>query len=236
MPLAYYRLNPIMVLRLIITVWTAFIVAFGPNYQKLAYKDTPAVDYVSYINNVGYPAGNGYPVVRSVEDTLLYDNYIIEIDVENLEATNRYKDNILGKKVYRGAFVRAINNNLSDYGIGQYYVATLESGEKIILFLDDTALDLPRTGKVILPVGQTIRVKKNNVFDYIQEEFRLEDENTVWYVDMVGYWRESEQMKALQEKKTYMYLGTMVGMIIIQVVIHVIYIKVSKRTEDSKDV
>lgn len=234
MPLVYFRLSSTMLLRLIITVWTAYIVAFVPNYQKKAYQDTPARDYVSYINNVGYPAGRGYPVVHSSEEAFLYDNYVIEIDVENLEETNRYKDNNWGKVVYRGAFVRAINNNTSDYGIGQFYVATLENGEKIILFLDDTALDLPKVGKVTLPVGETIHVERNISFDYIQEKFQLTDENAEWYVEMGGQWRESEQAQAMEEKKAYLYLGTMVGMVLLQVVIHVVYVNILKKRREWK--
>lgn len=236
MPLAYYRLSPTMFVRLMITIWTAYIVAFVPNYQKTAYQNTPARNYGYYDgydeDNAGYPAGHGYPVINSAKDAQLYDNYVIEIDVADLEGTNRYKDNVIGKKVYRGPFVRAINNNLSDYGIGQYYIATLESGEKIILFLDDTALDLPKSGKVILPVGKTCRVKRNSVFDYIQDKYQLSDENALWYADMSGRWREGEQVKELEKKKTYLYLGTMVVMVLVQILLHVAFLrKIKEMTE-----
>lgn len=193
-----------MFVRLMITIWIAYIVAFVPNYQKTAYKNTPARNYGYYDgydeDNAGYPAGQGYPVINSAKDAQLYDNYVIEISVADLEGTNRYKDNVIGKKVYRGSLVRAINNNLSDYGIGQYYVATLESEEKIIVFLDDTALDLPKSGKIILPVGKTCRVKRNSVFDYIQDKYQLSDENALWYADMSGRWREGEQVKELGKR------------------------------------
>ena len=237
MPLVFYRLSPTKVLRLIITVWTAFIVAFGPNYQKIAYQDTPARDYGYYDgyddDNAGYPAGEGYPVLQSVQEMELYDNYVIEVDVKNLEQTNVY-EYLLDGKMFGRAIGRAVNNNISDYGIGQYYVATLENGEKILLLLDDTALKIPKSGKMVLPIGKTCRSKTNGFFSEIQEKYQLPEGKSIEYADMAGRWRESEQMKELQNKKTYMYLGTMVGMIIIQVVIHVIYINVRKRIQDIK--
>jgi len=231
MSLAHFRLSSTMIIRLVLVTLTAYIVAYVPNYQKIAYKNTPKIDY-GYLSCAGYPAGRGYPVVQSAEDAMLYDEFVIVIDVEKLEGTDRYRDNIF-KKTYRGAFVRVVNNNLSDYGIGQYYVATLESGENIILFLDDTALDLPKKGKVTLPIGEVIRVKKNSVFNYIQEEFGLKDENSNWYVDMAGDWRSGEQAEKMEEIKGNLYLGTMVVMIALQVVVHIIYVNIKKKSQES---
>lgn len=209
-----------------------YIVAYVPNYQKIAYRNTPEIDY-SYLSCAGYPAGRGYPVVQSVEDVMLYDEFIIEIDMKNLESTKCYKYNVISKSLYRGGLIRVFDNNSSEYGIGQFYVATLESGEKIILFLDDTALDLPKKGKVRLPIGESVRVKKNSVFNYIQDEFGLKDENSSWYVDMAGDWRSGEQAEKMEEIKGNLYLGTMVVMIALQVIVHIIYINIKKKSQES---
>lgn len=238
MPLVFYRLSPTMVLRLIITVWTAFIVAFVPNYQRIAYQDTPARDYHYYDcydnDNAGYPAGEGYPMIQSVKEIQLYDNYVIQVDVKNLEQTQVY-EYLLDGKMFGSVIGRAVNNNISDYGIGQYYIATLENGEKLLLLLDDTAIRIPKSGKMVLPIGKTCRSKTNRFFSEIQEKYQLPEGEIIEYVDMAGRWRESEQAQDMEDKKTYLYLGTMVGMIVLQVVIHVIYINIMKTIQYSKD-
>lgn len=237
MPLAYYRLGPSMVVRLIITVWTAFIVAYVPNYQKIAYQNTTPRDYRDYVDNAGYPAGRGYPEIQSVKEIQLYDNYVIEVDVKNLEQTHVYKDLQLHGTMSGGVWGRinrVLNNNLSDYGIGQYYVATLENGEKLLLFLDDTAISIPKSGRLLLPVGTTRRVKTNELFAEIQDKYQLPKGETIEYVDMAGGWRR-DQAKDLEIIKALLLLGTMVGMIVLQVLIHVIYINALKRIPHSQD-
>ena len=235
MPLAYYRLSPTMFVRLMITIWTAYIVAFVPNYQKAAYQNTPARDYGYYDshgqNNAGYPAGEGYPVIKSADDIKLYDNYVIEIEAENLQETHLY-EYLLDGKMFMSPIGRLVNNNLSDYGIGQYYIATLASGEKLLLLLDDTAISIPHSGKFTLPVGKTCRAKSNRFYVQIQEKYQLTEDEIVEYVDMAGHWRDGEQIKQMEKKKTYLYLGTMAGMVLLQILLHVVFSRKMKAMTD----
>lgn len=232
MPLAYFRLSPIMFVRLMITIWIAYIVAFVPNYQKTAYKNTPARNYGYYDeDNAGYPAGQGYPVINSAEDIKLHDNYVIEIYAENLQETHLY-EYLLKGEMFMSPIGRLVNNNLSDYGIGQYYIATLENGDRLLLLLDDTAIDIPNSGKFTLPVGKTCRAKSNRFYAQIQDKYQLLGDDCVEYVDMSGRWREGEQVKEMEKKKTYLYLGTMVVMVLVQILLHVAFLrKIKEMTE-----
>ena len=228
MPLAFYRLKPTMAFRVLLTALIAYIIAFIPNYQKDFYQNTPAVNYDKFNSNAGFPAGEGYPIADSIEDLESYDNYVIEVEAEDIQETGLYKY-ILEKGIFDSSIRRFFYKNLSDYGIGQYYAVTLESGEKILVFLDDTALALPKSGKVTLPVGETCHSKFNKSYTKIYKEYQITQGENVLYVDMAGDWRKSEQAKDYEMYTGDLYLGTFLGFIVLQIIVHIIYKKISSR-------
>ena len=225
MPLAFYRLKPTMAFRVLLTALIAYIIAYVPNYQKDFYQNTRAVDYGSYYCGTGFPAGEGYPVAKSIEDLETCDFYVIEVDVKDMQET-KLCEYICDGGMFKKPNLQLLWRNQSDYGIGQYYAVTLESGEKVLVFLDDTALDIPKSGKITLPVGETCYAKFNNSFSKVYEEYQITQGENVLYVDMASDWRRSEMGKKLNKYTGDLYLGTLFGFTLLQIVVHIIYKKV----------
>lgn len=196
--------------------------ALPHSFEKEAYKYTPSVNYEKYRNQAGYPAGDGFTDVKSIAEMEEYENFTITIDVENLTPTHKYRA-VLDKSYY-GGIMRHIQNSTVN-GIGQYYTAVLESGEKIIVFLDDFAFEIPKTGKVTLPVAQKMYMNTiNDTFHEIQKEQQISEENISWYVDTAGDWRKSDQAKAINDRR--FSFGFMIFVLV--AVIEIIGFKIEK--------
>ena len=82
---------------------------------------------------------------------------------------------------------------------GRYYVATLNSKEKIIVFLDEKALSLNKR-KITLPIGEILTNRPKDWFEKIQEDYAVEDIS--WYVDMTSSeWRTTGIVSELAKVK-----------------------------------
>ena len=175
--------------------------AIPHHFEKAAYRDTPAVSYEKYQDQAGYPAGSGFTDVKSVADMEDLENFTITLDVKDLTPTHKYRT-ILDKS-YCGKIMRQIQNSTVN-GIGQYYTAVLESGEKILVFVDDFALDLPKKGVITLPVAKKMYLNTvSDTFREIQKEQQIPEENINWYVDTAGNWRNSSEAKAINGRRYF---------------------------------
>lgn len=175
--------------------------AIPHHFEKAAYRDTPAVSYEKYQDQAGYPAGSGFTDVKSVDDMEDLENFTITLDVNDLTPTHKYRT-ILDKS-YCGKIMRQIQNSTVN-GIGQYYTAVLESGEKILVFVDDFALDLPKKGVITLPVAKKMYMNTvSDTFREIQKEQQIPEENINWYVDTAGNWRNSAEAKAINGRRYF---------------------------------
>ena len=207
-------------------VFMIFLVAYLPHFlEKKAYQDTSAVTYDQYDDQTGYPAGDGFTDIKSAKDTENLNNFTITVDVENLHPTHKYKT-ILSKS-YCNVIMRYLNNTHVN-GIGQYYTVVLESGEEIIVFLDDFALDIPRHGVITLPVSRRVNVlEAGATLREIQIEHYIAVENTNWYVDATGDWRLGEEAQTAQKNRKI--AGTLVFLAV--AVIETIFFKARQRKE-----
>ena len=180
---------------------TCLFAVIPHHFEKAAYRDTPAVSYEKYKDQAGYPAGSGFTDVKSVADMESLNNFVITVDAKDITPTHKYMS-ILGRSYFGG--IGRVNQNCTEHGIGQYYTVILESGEKIIVFLDDFAVEIPKEGKVTLPVGRIWELNTiDDTFREIQKEQGISEENIKWYVDAAGEWRNSEQAKAINDKKFF---------------------------------
>ena len=116
---------------------TCLFAVIPHHFEKAAYRDTPAVSYEKYKDQAGYPAGSGFTDVKSVADMESLNNFVITVDAKDITPTHKYMS-ILGRSYFGG--IGRVIQNCTEHGIGQYYTVILESGEKIIVFLDDFAV------------------------------------------------------------------------------------------------
>ena len=174
-------------------MFLTFLAVIVPNYQKYAYKNTDAKVYDKYENNGGYPATEGFPTVNSIEEIIEAENrnFTIILDVSKLTPLDFYM-NIVERTYSTNGFMRMINNN--DYGgIGRFFIAELASGEKVLVFLDDTSIDLPEEGIVTLPIGTCKNLGEGNFLNVLREKSGMSE--VASFIDMAGKWRSGPEAK-----------------------------------------
>lgn len=190
---AFSRMRDEIAVGFIIAMFLTFIVAIVPNYQKYAYRSTPAKVYDMYQDYAGYPAAEGFPTVESLEDIqeVKNRNFTITLDVSDLKPLDFYM-NIVERTYSTNGFMRIINNN--DYGgIGRFFVAELSSGETVLVFLDDTSIELPDEGRVTLPIGKYKNLGEGKFLTVLREKSDMPEVSG--FVDMAGNWRDSSEAK-----------------------------------------
>ncbi len=209
----------IMVVALIIAgVLTLVKNPYKSHYKReepVSYEE--AMDDFDYM--AGYPAGEDIPIARSIEDIMNNECCTIEVSKENLESIRFFliKDGTeagnhsqkVGRRYsfsyvaecyalrfdFGGDFnyaIRQILWNLEDTSYGEWCIATLESGERILVLVDLKLLDIPKKEKIKLPIG---RVIDNYYIEDVTDNntaYNLTEENATWYLDMVGNWEEDE--------------------------------------------
>lgn len=178
------------------------IIVYIPNYTKKAYENTKSVNYNEKADYSGYRGKSDFPVVSSVKEMREYNNFVIEIDVESLKPTSWFRG--LADTRYTGSKLMAKLYKNCEEGMGRFYVAALNSGEKVILLLADV-IDFPADGTIRLPVGKIVEVNKTNLFSNLQQEESLTDEESGFYVNMASTWYKEEGMeKAVKAKEDYL--------------------------------
>ena len=127
-------------------------------------------------------------------DTDKSDNFVLIIDRTQLKETHTYRG-LHDSSYTRNRILRALLNNEMKNGMGQFYVAVLESGERVLVLLDDTTIELPDEGLITLPVGRRINVNSGKSFSKLVERERMEGDAANIYLDMGSAWRNSREAK-----------------------------------------
>lgn len=227
MPLAFYRLGDKALACLVSSAFIALILAYVPNYQKWAYQHTIPVAYDKYNDHSGYPEGGGYTAVHSIEEIKQHDNFIIRIDVADLEPVDVYEgirsDGYSTKKLWR------ILNPDEKGGIGRYFIATLESGERIVLLLDDTVLHFPKTGIMTLPVGKVNEKYYKEVLDEVYARVDLDEESKGWYVNMAEAWRKGRESKKMEGKQGNILVAAFIICMVLEIVVYKIVVGIRRK-------
>lgn len=182
----------------IIALLCCFLIMMLPPYDRMIYSSTEKTNERAY-GLAGYPAGDGIPVAHSVADIKTgVTAFTIEVDADKIEALNVYKG-IGNYKLSTSWIDRLTSKWLNKTTMGGYYIVTLDSDEKITVFLDDQAFKIPTSGKVRLPIGNY------EEFSYdlkvrIQASIKMRKLSQVLnvLVDMASDWRcHSEDAKRI---------------------------------------
>ena len=147
-----------------------WVVVFLPPYEKIVYAKSPVLSKEEsdekFTDALGYRGGEDIDRVHSIEDfsdEKGFKNVVIEIDTKNLEATGIYhcidRRYQLGDREENRLKVFFLRTTKS---YGQFYIATLESGERVPVFIDDSLVNVRKNGIVQLPIG----LKAGRAFDF----------------------------------------------------------------------
>ena len=196
---AFSRGKASITFAILLATFIACGVALIPDYGKVIYKSAEPVDYEKYEDQTGYPAGAGYEELTSREEIVeAKENYIIKVEAENLEATTMYKE-LSGTGYYIKKTARYEHGN-TEGGVGTFYVAKLKDGQKMLVFIDDRAFTIPKSGIIKLPVASTKKLKNEKVLHKLEEITGLSQDELTYYVDVAGKWREGEDGQKIEER------------------------------------
>lgn len=227
MPLAFHRLGDKALACLVSSAFIALFLAYIPNYQKWAYEHTIPIAYDKHNDHSGYPEGGGYPVVHSIEEIRQHNNFIIRIDVADLEPVDVYEgirsNGYSTKKIWR------IFNPDEEGGIGRYFIAKLESGEKVVLLLDDTVLDFPKSGIMTLPVGKVNEGYYKEVLNEVYARAEVDEESKNWYINMAEAWRKGRESKKMEGKQESILVAAFIICMLLEVVVYKIVVGIRRK-------
>lgn len=162
----------------------------------------------------GYPSDTVSQQISSIQDLETYEDTAIsfEVDVKQLKATGWYEnvhDFPRGSmKAARHMWNRGVDTSPSvplntnskwkafcagKYALyAQYYVLTLDSGEKILILLNDTAISLPKKGTVKLPLSLwsnvTLEMGYSPMDLALKSGVTITDKENVQYLDAASGW------------------------------------------------
>ena len=196
---AFSRIKASITFAILLATFIACGGTLIPDYGKTIYKSAEPVDYEKYEDQTGYPAGAGYEELTSREEIIeAEENYIIKVEAENLEATTMYKE-LSGTGYYIKKTARYEHGN-TEGGVGTFYVAKLKDGHKMLVFIDDRAFTIPKSGIIKLPVASTKKLKNEKVLHKLAEITGLSQDELTYYVDVAGKWREGEDGQKIEER------------------------------------
>lgn len=136
-------------------------VVFLPPYEKIVYAKSPVLskEEADEIIAEGYKGAEDINRVYSIvdfynENKLGLRKVVLEIDAKNLEPIGIYQS-IEG--IYELGDIE--NSSIKTFFLrtmksyGQYYIATLDSGERFAVFIDDSLINIKKEGIIELPIG-----------------------------------------------------------------------------------
>ena len=158
----YYILTRMeFVISFLLAALVTWLIVFVPPYEKWVYEKTPAVSQEEINSHSkagsgyrGYKAGKDIPVVKTYDEMSTEEGWIyftMEINSNQLMPTgiyrkvegsiSEYETNKRKVKLYRKRYIYA-----------QFYILTLDDGEKIPILLDDKEMELKKDTIIKLPI------------------------------------------------------------------------------------
>ena len=136
-------------------------VVYLPPYEKIVYENSPILSQEEANEKStmakGYKGDENIKRVNCIDDLRNEKgiiSVILEIDSNDLEATGIYQcieEGASSKPEYNKIKV-VFKRTLKSYG--QYYIATLESGERVPVLINDSLVNIERKGIIQLPIGR----------------------------------------------------------------------------------
>lgn len=125
-----------------------------------------------------------------------------------------------------GYKIRQIDFNMKQVSYGEYFIVTLESGEKVKVWMDPLLLDIKKKEYTKLPICTYSEGMSREKLDELGEQQGVTEENKSLYIDSVGRW-EQQETKTVDPFERFM-ITFIVGGVILAAVICV-SIKLRKR-------
>ena len=206
----------------------AMPVAYLTHYEKEVYKNTE------------FPKDVKIMEIKTIDDLYnhSYEALSFEIDVDQLKPTGFYREvftfsypasGVGGASKYRLSrrgtvvvsnpgppaytFSKLITLFYRKNAIyGQYYCLTLEDGHNVLILLNDTAMDIPRKGKVQIPsaMWQWMDLEITNDYEPEDVEYELigefeltrKSDNELYYLNASTWWTNvNPELKAACDKR-----------------------------------
>lgn len=201
------RIRSDIFVKLLVSLIIAVIIAILPNYQYFVYHGieelTDAdIESQGVANCIGYRVKSDNCKASTIKEINDLQYCTITLKRSDLQSTGYYRilDETKAGVEYgndrnsfdtkHDTFVQGkvstflLNNWGPQYG--QFYVATLESGEKIVVLLDQTVLESGKSKTLTLPLGEVVTTYPDVIFSEIDSKYSLSEEGKTWYLDMAG--------------------------------------------------
>lgn len=200
------RIRSDILIKVLIGIVIAILVGIVPNYQIFIYNKLEPltaqdVKDQSIKYSIGYMPAGDISNATSAEEIRNSAYCTIAVKGKNLHPTGYYKildETQAGVKKGTGRKAVDVNNykyksngfsiwfmNNAGPQYGQFYVAELDNGDKIIVLLDQTVLSHSKSKTIQLPIGTVKDQYPTNFFESISSKYDLTETGT-WYVDMAG--------------------------------------------------
>lgn len=186
------------------------IVVYLPPYEKIIYSKSNVYEYEELEgDSYGYEGcrgGASVPVVDATDESqeleIDPDKYfVLKIDVDNLKPLGIYCP-----ASYQAAYTEYETSAFKVFFLrmgesyAQYYMASFANGKRIPVLLNDRMIRLPKSGKVLLPIGRT-------GIDSNLSKMNAEDTTGQWCIDAVSGFESSYEMKKFRELRTMTAVG-----------------------------
>lgn len=88
--------------------------------------------------------------------------------------------------------VRQFVFNMEEASYGEYFIVTLESGEKVKVWMDPLLLDIKKEKYTKLPVCTYTEGMSSDTLDELGEQQGVTEENKSLYINAIGQWQQRE--------------------------------------------
>ena len=225
--IAFSRIKDSIACAIILGAILGWCIMIIPDYGREIYNNTAPVDYDEYTDQTGFPAGNGYEVLTSRKAIVENEkNYLIKIDASDLEATKLYKS-IDESNYYTNKFGKYTEGNIEG-GVGTFYIAKLENGDKIPVLIDDRAVTIPKSGAVELPVASTKPVDTMGLLERLEEITGFTEDELTYYEDTTEAWRKSEAGEKIKDRAIIIGGSVWVS---VAIILSILFTYIEKREE-----
>ena len=193
----FYKLSNDIQFSVIVALAFAVLAGFLPNYERMVYSMTEPVEWFEARNHTGFPAGDGVPELESGEEILEEGKgFTLTVDAGAVKPLHFFLG-LFEDTATDSALRRSLNRDDNKKVFGQLFSVELESGDTVIVLLDDQAVKLPRSGTVRLPIGETKKPLSEDAIKYLTAEYDFSEDELTYYIDMAGNWRKSSSARKI---------------------------------------
>lgn len=219
------RMRADILLSILISIIAAFIITGLINIDRIYYGKAVALEPNADL--VGYPAGSDVVQAKSIAQIESERRFTLALDGSRLVPTGRYRRLSGGGKYARNKLSVWVES-VSGEEYGQFYVVELESGEKIVVLLDDFVVSTNKNN-LVLPIGTVERTVPTAMFKELRDSYGLSESD--WFADLAGNsWRTTEMGQKASSRRSTLWFGALIGtFILLQLLFRMIRVSLFKK-------